>query len=453
MSFQAGQNFGDYTVLAVLGSSGLGDVYKVEHRLTNRIEAMKVLSGEQATDVQVKRFEREMRALARLSHPNIAALHNAIHEDNQFILLMEFIEGETLEVMLRQGRIPFATGIGYIRQILAALGYAHQQGVVHRDVTPAKVMITAAGEAKLIDFGLSKSYGDALLTTCGEIFGSLPYLAPEQLKGATQPNRRSDLYSVGAILYEHLTGQKPFGEHRALAPVITDSEPEPQPPSAIDPKLGTQWDEVIRRALARDPVHRYSSAEEFLNAITQLDQTPAAADLPLPQLRRLGWVSAIFAGLVLAVFASPAFYNLKSPARPEVPWQRLHIPRPDLVNHNFVRETTPILAAKPKVAKAVHAKPVEKRAVETSRKQMFDSAPAITKAPVVLAPAPQIPVAPPPEVPGAVASAATVSAATDPPVQAETPAETAPAKRKFWSKWNVFKKHADPKDKSQHESE
>ena len=148
-----------------------------------------------------------MRALARLSHPNIAALHNAIHSENQLILLMEYVEGQTLESMFRAGRLPLDTGIGYIKQMLSALGFAHQQGVVHRNITPANVLVTASGQVKLTDFGLSKSYGDALLTNCGEVLGSLPYLAPEQLKGTTQPDRRSDLYSVGAVLYEHLTGQ------------------------------------------------------------------------------------------------------------------------------------------------------------------------------------------------------------------------------------------------------
>src|SRR5258707_12911005 len=116
-----------------------------------------------------------MRVLARLSHPNIAGLHTALHSENQLILLMEFIEGRTLESMLSAGRLPLDTGIEYIRQILCALRYAHQKGVVHRDVTPANVIVTAASEVKLTDFELSKSWGDSLLT-CGEILGALPYL-------------------------------------------------------------------------------------------------------------------------------------------------------------------------------------------------------------------------------------------------------------------------------------
>ncbi len=318
MGFHVGQIFGDYSIIAVLGAGGMGRVYKVEHCLTKRIEAMKVLSAELASDTEIKRFEREMRALARLNHPNIATLHNAIHAENQLVLLMEFIEGETLESMFSAGRLPMETGLEYIKQILSALGYAHQQGVVHRDVTPANVMITAAGEAKLTDFGLSKSYGDSLLTSCGEVLGSLPYLAPEQLKGITQPDRRSDLYSVGALLYEHLTGQKPFGAKRRLAPVITDSEGDAPPPSLIEPSLSPAWDEIIRRTLARDPAHRYHPAEEFLDAIARPDEPADVADLPLPQLRTLGIGIALFAGLVLAMVASPEFnrFHKGTPCHP-----------------------------------------------------------------------------------------------------------------------------------------
>src|ERR1700722_11615790 len=336
MGFHVGQTFGDYSITAILGAGGMGRVFRVEHNLTGRTEEIKGLSAEFATHIQPKRFEREMRALARLNHPNIAALHNAVHSENQLILLMEYLEGQTLESIWTAGRLPLDTGIGYIKQILAALAYAHEQGVVHRDVTPANVMVTTGDHVKLSDFGLSKSYGDSLLTNCGEVLGSLPYLAPEQLKGTTQPDRRSDLYSVGAILYEHLTGQKPFGPHRRLAPVLTDSEGDPQPPSQAEPSVSLQWDEILRRALAKDPVHRYQSAEEFLEAIALLDQPTAAADLPLPQLRTLGIAVAVFAGLVLVLAASPALNRYRKVEAADAPWQRLHTAPP-----GFAMDMTP----------------------------------------------------------------------------------------------------------------
>jgi eukaryotic-like serine/threonine-protein kinase len=425
MGFHVGQTFGDYSITAILGAGGMGRVFRVEHNLTGRTEAMKVLSAELATDIQLKRFEREMRALARLNHPNIAALHNAVHSENQLILLMEYLEGQTLESIWSAGRLPLDTGIGYIKQILAALAYAHEQGVVHRDVTPANVMVTTGDHVKLSDFGLSKSYGDSLLTNCGEVLGSLPYLAPEQLKGTTQPDRRSDLYAAGAILYEHLTGQKPFGANRRLAPVLTDSEGEPKPPSELDPTLSPGWDEIIRVALAREPAHRYQTADEFLTAITQLEQPTDVADLPLPQLRTLGIGIVVFAGLVFALVASPAFDRYRSVAPATAPWQRLHIAPP-----RFATDKTPVFAEapRPKAAVVQHAKRV---------------APAEVTAPVAAAtPAP------------VTAPIASVATEVEEPVAPE-PAEPVvsqdappPAKKGFWSKLNVFKKkNADAKEK------
>ena len=402
MGFQVGQTFGDYSVTAALDAGGRGRLYKVQHSLTNRAEAMKVLSAELASDIEIKRFEREMRSLARLSHPNIATLHNAMHAENQLILLMEYIEGESLQSMFDAGRLSLDTGIGYIKQTLLALGYAHQQGIVHRDVTPANVLVTAAGDVKLTDFGLSKSYGDPLLTNCGEVLGSLPYLAPEQLKGTTKPDRRSDLYSVGAILYEHLTGQKPFGANRRLAPVLTDSEGDPRPPTTIEPSLSPQWDGILRRALARDPVHRYQSAEEFLDAIVHLDQ-PAMADLPLPRLRTLGIAIALFAALVLALVAWQDLNRLRQVAPLTLPWERRHIAPP-----GFATAMTPPSAPAPPPAAR---RPKVPRAAR--------------------------PAAAPAEAP----AAAPAEAATVPDVDQPIAPQAAPApKKRFWSKLNVFKK-------------
>jgi eukaryotic-like serine/threonine-protein kinase len=436
MSFQVGEIFGDYSITAPLGG-GATQLYKVEHCLTGRTEIMKVLASGPANDVQIKRFEREMRALARLNHPNIASLHNALYSENQLILSMEYIEGQTLESVFASGRLPLDAGISYVKQILAALGYAHQQGVVHRDVTPANVMVTGTSQIKLTDFGLSKSYGDPLLTNCGEVLGSLGYLAPEQLKGVTQPDRRSDLYSVGAILYEHLTGQKPFGPNRRLAPVLTDSEKEPQPPSQVEGSLPGQWDDVIRRALARDPAHRYQTAEEFLDALAQIEQS-AAPDLPLPRLRKLAFAIAIFAGLLLAGVASPALKGFWHPTPRIAPRRQLHIAPPDFaINTTPHRVETAALPTRPRLFKPRQLKPAK----PATRAIVAISPPAASAATVA-----QTASSAPP------AAIASPTQQADNPVAPEAPepaaAQETPAPKKgFWGKLNVFKKkNADSKE-------
>ncbi len=425
MHFQVGETFGDHTITGILGAGLTARVYKVEHCLTKRTEVMKILSAEHATETEVGRFEREMRALARLKHPSIAGLHNAIHSEKQLILLMEYVEGETLENMLASGRLPTDTGVGYIKQLLSALEYAHQQGVVHRNVTPANVVITAENEAKLTDFGLSKSVGDPLLTNCGEIMGALQYTAPEILKGVTQPDRRSDLYSVGAILYEHLTGQKPFGTNRRLAPVLTDSEAEPLPPSQLERRLPHEWDQIVRLALHRNPEHRYQSAQAFLDAITQLDRA-AVPEIRRPYLSKLAIGAAISAGVVVAIAASPAIKSLTPVARMNVPSQRLHIAPPSFAT-SITPPPTPRPEPQPQLAK---------RTVHTA------------KAIVVADPEPSV--APPvePVSESAASPAVENGASAAPPVaesaeSTESPAAPQP-KKTFWGKINVFKKKKSP---------
>jgi serine/threonine protein kinase len=326
----------------------------------------------------------------------------------------------------------------------------------------------------LTDFGLSKSYGDPLLTTCGEVLGSLPYLAPEQLKGTTQPDRRSDLYSVGAILYEHLTGQKPFGPNRRLAPVLTDSEEEPKPPSQIEPSLSPQWDEILRRALAREPAHRYQSAEEFLDAIARLNK-PAAADLPLPQLRTVGIGIGAVLVLALAFVASPAYsrFRLVPPVTTEV--HRLHIAPPAFATAMMPHgapahvETTRQLAThaaavKPakRAARSVPASVAEPRPAVEAAKHTQTTAPTALTVPAAV-PAPNALTTPTarPTPAGSIPSAETPSAPASPGQDANQPVASdagdssassapTPAKKHFWNKLNVFKKKkSEPKEEDQ----
>jgi serine/threonine-protein kinase len=411
MDFNIGQTVGDYSITAVLSAGVAESVYQVQHRLTKRKEAMKVLAAELATEIEIKRFEREMRALGRLNHPNIAVLYNAIYSENRLILFMEMVEGQTLESVFGEGQVPLPAGIEYVKQILSALDYAHRQGVVHRDVTPANVIVTPSGEVKLTDFGLSKSVGDSLLTNCGEVLGSLPYLAPEQLKGVTQPDPRSDLYSAGAILYEHLTGHKPFGENRKLAAAITDSEGPPQRPSQVTPALSPQWDAILLRALAAEPARRYQSASEFLEAIAQLGR-PTRGGFQLPRISASGIGYAVIGGLILALAAFPAIQQFRPVVESAPQVRPMRIAPPD-----FAFALTP----------AMEEPPV--KSVPARRKKNVILAPASSVATSFIAP-PQISMPFPPVMQ---------------PIGMEAPAlavppDTAQPKKNFWSKVNIFRK-------------
>ncbi len=329
MSFHVGEDIGDYTITALIGAGSMGRVFQVEHRLTKRKEAVKVLSAELATPVQIQRFEREIAVQARLNHPNIATVHNAFSCDGCLVMVTEFLEGQTLEKLLSQGRLPIETGVDYIRQTLSALVYAHDHGVVHRDVTPANLIVTPAGLVKLTDFGVSKSFGDLELTKYGEIVGSLQYMAPEQARGSSHSDKRSDLYSVGAVLYEILTGQKPFGENREFAPLVTNSEANPPPPTELAPFLAPQWNNVVGKALVRDRALRYSTASEFLHAVEKAARATGAMPLTGKLSEWQFWtvVTGVAAAVILLALEGTAKIFAQIPSPPTISF---HIPPPEV---------------------------------------------------------------------------------------------------------------------------
>ena len=280
MSFEVGTRIGDYEIVSILGAGGMGKVFKVRNVISDRIEAMKVLLPDLEHEPELAdRFMREIKVQASLQHPNIATLHTALRVDNQLLMLMELVEGVTLDQRLHQGPIPLANGVDYISQVLSALGYAHEHGVIHRDIKPANMMLTANGTVKLMDFGIAKAAADRRLTMTGTTMGSLYYMSPEQIKGMATTDARSDLYSVGVSLYEITTGKKPFDGDSQFAIMAAHLEKTPVPPITLDNKLPQGLNDVILMAIAKEPDQRFQSAKAFAGALGSVRQS---LGMPVP---------------------------------------------------------------------------------------------------------------------------------------------------------------------------
>jgi serine/threonine-protein kinase len=267
MSFQVGDKIGDYQITGVLGAGGMGRVYKVKNVISDRIDAMKVLLPDLANEPDLAdRFIREIKVLASLNHPNIAGLHTAFRVENQLLMVMEFVEGITLEGKLKSGPFPLHDAIDYVSQVLAALGYAHSHGVIHRDIKPANMMLTPENVIKLMDFGIAKSKTDRKLTMTGTTLGSLYYMPPEQVQG-TDLDPRSDLYSLGVSLYEMVTGSRPFKGNSDYDLMVAQLQKAPLPPIDIQPDLPKALNDIIMISLEKDPARRFQSAQAFRLAL------------------------------------------------------------------------------------------------------------------------------------------------------------------------------------------
>ncbi len=285
MALEAGQRIGDYEVLNLLGTGGMGRVYRVRNIISDRVEAMKVLLPDYASEPELAaRFMAEIRTLATLEHPNIAQLRTAFQFENQLVMVMEFVEGATLDQMATQSRIPLDLILEYAMQVLSALSYAHSRGVTHRDIKPSNIMITAHGLAKLMDFGIAKSGGDLQLTRPGTTMGSVYYMSPEQVRGGTV-DARSDLYSFGVTLYELVTGRRPFQSDTSFTVLNAQLNETPTPPIQVNPALPPALNSIILCAMAKEPTDRFQSADAFRNAIKATQealQNPTTAS-PQPQ--------------------------------------------------------------------------------------------------------------------------------------------------------------------------
>jgi predicted Ser/Thr protein kinase len=259
------QTIGRYEIIGELGRGAMGVVYKAQDPTIGRTVALKTLRldvhGLETADM-VRRFQNEARAAGLLNHPNIVTIYDAGEQDGNFYIAMEFMEGTTLQEMLAEKRILTAEeAIHLSREICKGLDYAHTHGIVHRDVKPANIMITNRGAVKIMDFGIAKAGGS--VTSTGTVLGTPNYMSPEQVKGRPLDGR-SDIFSFGVILYEMLTGEKPFAGQNVTTIIYKIVNETPIPPSELDTTIHSGLSSVITKALAKSPDERYQSGAELV---------------------------------------------------------------------------------------------------------------------------------------------------------------------------------------------
>ncbi len=254
---------GRYKILKRLGSGGMATVYVAEDQELGRRVAIKILNSKHASDEQfVERFRREASSAASLSHSNIVQIYDRGNAEGTYYIAMELIEGRTLkELLIERGPSPIPVAVNYARQILAALRFAHRNGVVHRDIKPHNVLVDEEGRVKVADFGIARA-GASEMTEVGSIIGTAQYLSPEQARGAPV-DASSDLYSVGVVLYELLTGEAPYNGDTPVEIAMKHLSAIPEPPSTKRPDVPPELDQVVLRALAKNPDDRYQNAEEM----------------------------------------------------------------------------------------------------------------------------------------------------------------------------------------------
>jgi len=324
MSFRVGDTIEGYRIEAVLGEGGMGQVFRVRNLISDRREAMKiVLPPREGAQNIPERFLREIRVLASLDHPHIVRLHTALRVGDQIAMIMELVDGASLAEKLRTTGVAVSDGIRYIGQVLDALAYAHGRGVVHRDVKPANILVTVAGEARLTDFGVAHHSDDRTLTASGAAVGSLHYMSPEQVR-AEAVDGRSDIYSAGATLYEVVTGKQAVSGDSNWAVMNGHLHGTPIPPIEVNPALPRAVSDAVLRALARKPADRFQTAAEFQAALASVrppsgssitihSTAPGTSTLNADVLRSAKKNLATFIGPIAGVMVDRAARTVRTP--------------------------------------------------------------------------------------------------------------------------------------------
>jgi len=340
MPLERGTRLGAYEITSALGAGGMGEVYRARDTRLERSVAIKVLPAEFANDAQLRlRFEREAKAISQLNHPHICTLYDVGHQDGVDYLVMELLEGQTLADRISRGPMPPADVIRYGVEIAEALDKAHRNGVVHRDLKPGNIMITKSG-AKLLDFGLAKTGRDSVLspesssltapqqkplTTEGTVVGTYQYMSPEQLSG-DPVDHRTDLFALGAVLYEMVTGRRAFPGKTQTSIVAAILGGKPVPPSQIQAATPPALEQLIGWCLAKDRDARMQSAHDVALELGAIGETRAIKTGPA----RLPWLLAALFGLI-AIAGGVAAWKARQPESPEE--TRFDISAPPGTNH------------------------------------------------------------------------------------------------------------------------
>jgi serine/threonine-protein kinase len=326
MTLTLGSKLGSYEVLSLLGAGGMGEVYRARDTRLDRSVAIKILPPHLSDDADLRqRFEREARAISSLNHPNICALYDVGRHEGTDFLVMELLEGDTLAQRLAGKPLPLELVLSLGMQIADALDKVHRHGIVHRDLKPGNIMLTRSG-AKLLDFGLAKATARASdvkpgapLTQEGMIVGTFQYMSPEQMRGDAVDSR-SDVFSFGSVLYEMVTGRRPFSGDRAVEVASAVLEKDPEPIGAIRPSIPPALERAIGRCLAKDPEDRWQSARDLVLELKWIaGDTPRTAKVP--GRSRLAWSAAA----VLAVATLGAAVGWWHAAGHTPPRQRMQL--------------------------------------------------------------------------------------------------------------------------------
>ena len=328
----AGSMLGHYRVVSRLGAGGMGEVFAAEDTKLGRRVALKLLRPEMADDPErLQRFQREARAVAALNHPNIVTLYSVEETDGVQFLTMELVEGKTLADLIPKGGLPLDELLRLAGPLVEAVAFAHERGIVHRDLKPANVMLAADGRLKVLDFGLAKlkpqhsstettGLATQSLTQHHAVMGTAAYMSPEQAEG--QPvDHRSDIFSLGVVLYEMACGQRPFGGDTAVSVISSVLKDTPPPVSGVNRAVPLALERVITRALAKDPAERYQRAAELGDDLEQVRDSTASVRVVTNIVRTITgsrWTRRV-AVVALVAAAAAAGWSLvrgRTPAAP-----------------------------------------------------------------------------------------------------------------------------------------